>query len=573
MTAVAALQYHRLRAPREDGRSLVVPPLGDVAALLSAHERRRAATPYADYDVQGRPLGELSAAARAALTRDALAYTRTYRDVRVPAGPRVLLAGHQPQLFHPGVWLKNFVLSHLGAAHDAVPINLLIDSDTVKSAAVAVPGGSPADPIVEHVPLDAPTAAVAYEERSIVDRELLNSFGRRAGEHLGALVRDSLLAEYWPLVTRRADAVSQLGLCVAQGRHQLEGSRGYHTLELPFSRVCEAEPFAWFVAHLLAHLPRLWQVYNDSLAEYRRNHRLRSASHPVPNLAAEGGWLEAPFWIWRSDDPRRRAVFARAVGSEIHLSDRAGFELRLPLSTDGDGSAAAGLLHALPRRGIKLRTRALTTTLWARLALGDLFIHGLGGAKYDQLTDALIERFLGLAPPAFLTVSGTLYLPVSWDGFPARATGRTLAPPVERPAATEEDLRLLDRKLRALRFGPERFIDVEQAPPGDRETLRELIAAKQTWIARQPAVGQTTTVPDGLEAYPTPRQRFVELRRLSEALRPWIEGERQRVIAQRQTLEHQLRAARVLGSREYPFCFYPWEKMRILLLEFPPLTS
>src|SRR5437667_3763736 len=119
MTATAALEYRRLRAPREDGRSLIVPPLTEVAGLFAAHERCRASGTYADYDVQGRRLGELSAEARAALIRDALAYTRSYRDVRVAATSRVLLAGHQPQLFHPGVWLKNFVLSHLGALHQA----------------------------------------------------------------------------------------------------------------------------------------------------------------------------------------------------------------------------------------------------------------------------------------------------------------------------------------------------------------------------------------------------------------------------------------------------------------------
>ncbi len=569
MTAGAPLEYRRLTTPRQDGQSLILPPLSEVAALLSAQERQRASAAYAQYDVQGRPLGELSAAARAELLAAALDYTRSYRDVRVPQRSRILLAGHQPQLFHPGVWLKNFVLAHLGALHDAVPINLLIDSDTVKSTAVAVPGGPPGDPLVRHVPLDAPTPPVAYEERPIADRELFHSFGRRAGEHLGTLVPASLLADYWPRVTRRTEAIRQFGLCLAQGRHQLEGALGYHTLELPLGRACQTEPFAWFAAHLLAHLPRLWRVYNDSLAEFRRHHRLRSASHPVPNLAAEDGWLEAPLWVWRTDDPRRRAVFARARGRETHVSDRAGLELRLPLSAEGDARAAAEVLHGLAQRGIKLRTRALTTTLWARLALGDLFVHGLGGAKYDQLTDALIERFFGLAPPGFLTVSGTLYLPV------------------DQPAVTEEDLRRLDRRLRALKFGPERFIEVDRAPHGEREALRQTIAAKQAWIASDVArasspwrMGHASTVSQGLEApatgrleaCPAPRERFLEIRRLSEALRFRVADEVGRTLERRQALERELRAARVLGSREYPFCFYSWEKMRILLLEFPPAT-
>ena len=43
--------------------------------------------------------------------------------------------------------------------------------------------------------------------------------------------------------------------------------------------------------------------------------------------------------------------------------------------------------------GIRLRPRALTTTMYLRLAMGDLFLHGIGGAKYDQLTDRIIEHF------------------------------------------------------------------------------------------------------------------------------------------------------------------------------------
>ena len=63
---------------------------------------------------------------------------------------------------------------------------------------------------------------------------------------------------------------------------------------------------------------------------------------------------------------------------------------------------------------------ALVTTLFARLVLSDLFIHGIGGAKYDQLTDELIRSFFGLAPPDYLVISATLHL--------AASTGRAVAP-------------------------------------------------------------------------------------------------------------------------------------------------
>ena len=95
------------------------------------------------------------------------------------------------------------------------------------------------------------------------------------------------------------------------------------------------------------------------------------------------------------------------------FSDRAGLGARLPLAADSDATAAVEQLRQLRRRGVKLRSRALITTLWARLVLGDLFLHGIGGAKYDQVTHLLIERFFGLPAPGILVLSATLHLPIA----------------------------------------------------------------------------------------------------------------------------------------------------------------
>ena len=69
------------------------------------------------------------------------------------------------------------------------------------------------------------------------------------------------------------------------------------------------------------------------------------------------------------------------------------------------------------------------------------FIHGIGGAKYDQLTDLLIQRFFNLEPPVFLTVSATFRLPTP------------------RPKVSTEDLRHIDWLLRDLWYHPERHLD------------------------------------------------------------------------------------------------------------------
>jgi hypothetical protein len=522
-------QRKRLRAPPESGGTLVDPPPADVGELV---EHNAAAAATYDYDLGGRPLAQLAGDARRELLEAAWDYTRAYRDVPMPqlsGATPVLLAGHQPQLFHPGVWFKNFVLAALAQRHCGVAVNLAIDSDTIKTASLAMPTGSVAQPRVENVPIDHQSAEIPYEERAIVDRDCLESFGRRAAETIAPLVSNPLVREFWPLVVERAGECNNLGECLAQARHRQEGLWGSATLEIPQSRVCSLPSFYWFASHLLAHLPRLWEQYNRSVADFRRANHVRSMAHPVPDLAADDGWLEAPFWIWSQDDPRRRRLFARQRGDEIVLSDRSGNEHALALEPEGDVDRAAGQLHDLAARGLRLRTRALITTLFARLCLGDLFLHGIGGAKYDQVTDLVIERFFGLKPPCYMTLTATLRLPIARD------------------SVTPDDARRIDHQLRELVYHPERFLD--GAADGQAGAL---VREKLDWIATEPTP-------------PNARLRCQKIRATNEALQPWLAETRQRLIAEREHAAGLLRAQAILDSREYAFCLYPPEQLEKLM--------
>ena len=542
-SALEDLEFRQLRTPRTSGTALVDPPFEAVAGLVAENLRRR--TAY-NYDLQGRSLSEVSRQARRELLLEAYRWSAAYRDVDSPPtdpSATIFLAGHQPQLFHPGVWLKSFALGTLARRLDAVAVNLLIDTDTVKKTTVAVPGGSVARPHVAEIPVDRGGGSIAFEERRVADRGVFAAFGRRAAEQIAPLVGDPLVRQYWPMAVGRLHETDNLGACLAQSRHQLEGCWGLRTLEVPKSRICESEAFGWFAAHLLVDLPRFWTTYNEVVGQYRRANRIRSAAHPVPNLARDGRWLEAPFWIWTVVDPQRRRLFVRHGPRDVVLSDRHRLELRLPLSRDGEGDRAVQRLGELSRGGVKIRGRALITTLWARLALGDLFVHGIGGAKYDHVTDALIARLFGLAPPGFLVVSATLHLPIA------------------RRKATGEDARAIEHRLRELTYHPELYVDRRADDrPGSNDRLGRLIAAKRRWIG---------TKPTRLGA----RTRYREIRRLNEALQPWVAGQRQRLLAERELTGEALRAESVLSWREYGFCLYPEKTLRDFLLRLLPKNS
>src|SRR5207248_7394239 len=115
-------------------------------------------------------------------------------------------------------------------------------------------------------------------------------------------------------------------------------------------------------------------------------------------------------------------------------ADRENISLQIP----ADDSAA--FRNALLTSGIKLRPRALITTMYARLVLSDLFIHGIGGAKYDELTDLIIRRFFSIEPPGYITATATFRLPI------------------DRPNVSLDDLRRSVQRLRDLRYRPESFL-------------------------------------------------------------------------------------------------------------------
>ncbi|HJT32466.1 MAG TPA: hypothetical protein VJ783_10520 [Pirellulales bacterium] len=534
----SALEFRRLRAPREDRQVLAIPALDTVGDLLHrpAAADAEQQTRRCEYDVHGRSLCDLANLARREMLAAARRYTASYRAVAAPPeGARVFLAGHQPQMFHPGVWYKNFALARLARQHGATAVNLIIDSDTLKEPALRVPGGSVSEPAARNIAFDEQDSAVPFAGRAIRNRELFESFGRRAGQWLRPLVPDPLLASFWPMVVARSRETENLGECLAQARHQLEGEWGIETLELPQSHVCQFESFQWFVAHVLDQLPRFAAVYNQAVADYRRLHGIRGANHPVPDLARDGEWLEAPFWLTSDERPERRRPWVRRRGGELLLSDRSGFEISLPLLGQGDAGRAVETLAELSQRGVQLRTRALTTTLFARLFLGDLFLHGIGGGKYDQLTDELIRRFFQIEPAPFVVLSATLLLPIAHERI------------------TADDARRVDWQLRELEFHPERHVAAESLSDDAAAKAGEFVAEKERWIAT-PVTRETA------------RQRCRAIRQANEALQSFLATQRHELLARRDDYARRLRAEAVLGWREYAFCLYPEGVLREFLL-------
>jgi hypothetical protein len=149
----------------------------------------------------------------------------------------------------------------------------------------------PAPPIEEYqpaataIPFDRWDAETPYEERCVEDEAMFAGFAEHC--QMDWPFRP-LLHEFWPEVLRQGQRTRLLGERFAAARRGFERRWGCHNLEVPVSRVCDSESFAWFCGHLISELPRFHELHNRTVHDYRRRHGLRSRNHPVPDLARGG---------------------------------------------------------------------------------------------------------------------------------------------------------------------------------------------------------------------------------------------------------------------------------------------
>jgi hypothetical protein len=560
--------HRRLRAPTADGEALIDPPLSEAAKLIEFNRRI-----CADFDQSTGFSSDHRLSARLLSTTGIEGPLNEWLGLQV--APHIV-SGHQPDLYHPGVWLKNYVLSAIARTASGLGINLVIDSDTIRTASIRVPTGNSLAPNVEEIPFDASSDEVPWESREVLDQELFQSFAMRVRSKFAAYTsaagyrQGMILDELWPAAIESKDRTlrhmeemsaklsapgefkglppdvvtskQRLAHSLSYARRDLEHRIGLSVHDVPVELACASNGFIYFANHLLTRHRELHEVYNSALAEYRTLNRIRNDLRPVPNLSRVGDWFETPFWLWNAPrDVRRRRAFVRQIGASWEISDLDGVRFRLPTVCGQDMQAAS---LALIQAGLTLRPRALVTTMYARLVLSDLFIHGIGGAKYDEVTDEIIRRFFGIEPPRYITATATFRLPI------------------ERPHVTIEDVREVRQKLRDVRYRPENLLrdPLTKQVPGLREQLQALADEKREYVRTH-------------DLRRCEEQVFARLDTINRAMHELLRPVEQELQAQHSQLEVDLRRAELLGSREFSFVLFPADELPERLLALSKVSA
>jgi hypothetical protein len=461
-----------MRIPTGNGEAIAEPSLEVWPELLRANQNLFASC----------PVPQLRTWRRAA---------REYLNQHFGIGAEIplLITGHQPQWIHPGIWVRYFLLQEASRRWGWQCAAFQVDSDVAEDPTLHFPFFDGRNWSQKTIPIEvrggmvyeslaAPTEQAWQLLLKLVQQTLAFPEGQEAWEQVRNITTLPSTGQSY------CSFLSSLRQCKEQAIYP----------EFPFSHICRQQVFGQFAGWIGLHAAEFAQIHNQVAKEWRQRKRARSDAVPFPDLSAEDGKVEVPFW-WIQEG------------------------VRFPLFLQGEEAWAnqkslGSWMEALESGMV--RPRAITLTIFVRLFLADLFLHGAGGSDYEEATDQVIQRFFGLVPPGYAWATLTLFFP----GY------------------RQQPLQEARIRMKEMEQHPESFLISEKGP-----LLHPAIQEKRELLNR----GKLS------------KEQYRRLQQCNETMRANIAG---LMANQRSLLEGLERRHQVLAQRNYPFILFDSQLMR-----------
>ncbi len=387
-------RYSDWKAPKSDGETLFWPD------PIQAMQQARDATPI--FDASTGLIKDMTLADLRCLAREFFGHRST---------APLIMTGHQCELHHPGVWAKNIAIDqlakHLGVG--ATAVHLAVDTDAPKHLKLRL--GSDSLPITDDPQLSIAKWTGLLIAPTPAHLEKLEDAAQKWADQqtFVPVVLDTLADMRSFALDGHENA--ELPSLLASSMHKLDWSLGLEYQLTMLSPVLRSTAWLGFVHHLLADAACFSLAYNKALIDYRAEQQIDSSTRPMPDLAMVGNSIEMPFWLDSLDTGRReRLTVHETPGGAMLTSPKSGesIELLRDISLD---DAARQLAEFCRINNVRIAPRALTLTCFMRLCVCDLFVHGIGGGRYDQVLDRIFVSYFKITPPPFAVVTATLFHP------------------------------------------------------------------------------------------------------------------------------------------------------------------
>jgi len=504
------------------------------------------------FKILNQPFGLMRENSRQDIVKRALSFSKKFNpdiEEKINSAPQLIIqTGHQPVFFHTGIWIKNIFLNELLKSpllDSCMGLNIILDNDICKDLSLPLPALSDSGGLrLRKINFLSTAPDLPFEECPLPSIDLINEFTADIIGKLKPLENKNILNNFINFsrclenslyLCRQNYKDDNLGEFLGLARRLFENEINPAYLELPFSQICNSDEFLSFFLEIVKNIEEFSKIYNNKLDGYRKLFKIRNQANPSPNLMIKENFFEAPFWIWKEGEQRRKIFILKEKGGIYLYNDSYG---RIFPIKNYNLKSLFSLKTILKEKKLKIRPKALLLTLYNRLFISDLFIHGLGGAKYDLVTDEIIREFFKVNPPHFLVISSTLYLyfkpPSRWSDF---------------------KISTLKKKIRDLEFNPERYID-------------ELFLSKKEVIQIKELAGRKARLIKKIKGALSP----IEKRKISEEIKNintfFVEKTKSLKYELSKKLkeeEERIKQSKIYHFREFPYCFFSAKAIQNLL--------
>jgi hypothetical protein len=316
----------------------------------------------------------------------------------------IVLSGHQPIFFYPGIWAKCLAASQLAQSVSGVAYHKITDTALAPEFIHSIPeiekdGRARRREIDFFISKDMKTRekAVPYAFLPAPDKAALEKIFSDAVTYGPASVQKSVKYFGEKLIEslKVNTAWNQFHVSTL---HLLDHITGTKRFILEGSALWTSEPFLNFLIYWLTHLAELTGSYNDSLNEYRKKNGITHEIEPMPNLKFEDWYFELPFW-GTSKAQHRDTLWAKTEGKVISLKVK-GVDGQYKFHLDN-------LKNELTLSSLKIWPKAIPQSLFLRMYLCDFFIHGIGGGVYEEVGDLFFQKTIQALPPVYGVISAT----------------------------------------------------------------------------------------------------------------------------------------------------------------------
>lgn len=255
------------------------------------------------------------------------------KSLGLPEKP-IIVVGHQPEFFHPGILAKFVAASQLAKEIDGVLVHLVVDHHVGNSGVIEVPDETGRYLTTKQIEIAKLDVQIAMKDQprvipcleTVFSKAIANASGENAAMQFAHATDD--LMKPW----------AQIDFCLA----------GTSLLRTEFGKA--------IIKEMRKNPEACITAYNNAV--------LSVPECGIPILDKN----ELPLWAGKTN--------------------------KIVATTFDD-----------------LRPRALLLTLLARVVLGDLFVHGIGGFSYDNIMEKWLQRWLCISPCAMTMATATIKLP------------------------------------------------------------------------------------------------------------------------------------------------------------------